>query len=60
MTTPNAVKSRPASTQPAHLPDPQRQAEADVERAPFVDLTMEEIDRCIAVAGWPRQDESFS
>jgi hypothetical protein len=60
MTTPNAVKNRPASTREAHLPDPLRQAEADVELGPFVDLTMEEIDRCIAVAGWPRQDESFS
>jgi hypothetical protein len=60
MTTPNAVKSRPASTEQAHLQDTLRQAEADLERGPFVDLTMDEIDRCIAVAGWPRQDESFS
>jgi hypothetical protein len=60
MTTPNAVKSRPASTQQAHRQDELRQAEADFERGPFVDLTMEEIDRCLAVAGWPRQDESVS
>ena len=60
MTTPNAVKTRPASTQQPRLPDELRQAEADLERGTFVDLTMEEIDRCLAVAGWPRQDESFS
>jgi len=60
MTTPNAVKSRPASTQHARHPDELRQAEADLERGPFVDLTMDEIDRCLALAGWPRQDESFS
>jgi hypothetical protein len=60
MTTPNAVKSRPASTQQAQRQDELRQAEADFERGTFVDLTMEEIDRCLAVAGWPRQDEPVS
>jgi hypothetical protein len=35
-----------------------RQAEADFASGRFVDLTIEELDRCMAAGEWPWPDES--
>ena len=60
MTTPNAAaKGTQATTQQAQLEEELRQAEADFAHGDFVELTLEEIDRCVAAAEeWPWPDES--
>jgi hypothetical protein len=59
MTTPNAAaKGTQATTQQAQLEEELRQAEADFAHGDFVELTLEEIDRCIAAGEWPWPDES--
>jgi hypothetical protein len=35
-----------------------RQAEEDFARGDFIELTIEELDRCIAAGKWPWQDAS--
>lgn len=41
----------------AEFEDELRQAEADFACGDFVDVTLDEIDRCIAAAEWPWSDE---
>jgi hypothetical protein len=42
----------------AELEEEQRQAEEDIPRGYFVELTVEELDRCIAAGKWPWQRAS--
>jgi hypothetical protein len=42
----------------AELGEELRQAPNDFVCRDFVDLTMEELDRCIGAAGWPRYGAS--
>jgi hypothetical protein len=59
MTTPNTVtKGSKATALQAEIQEELRQAEADFARGDFVELTIEELDRCIAAGEWPWQDES--
>ena len=58
MATPTAaVKSSESSLQ-AELEEELRQAEEDFARGNFVDLTIDELDRCIAAGEWPWQHAS--
>lgn len=59
MTTPNAAANGfEARTEQAELEDELRQAEADFARGDFIEVTLEELDRCIAAGEWPWPDES--
>jgi hypothetical protein len=59
MATPTcAAKSFQAISQ-AELVEELRQAEEDFARGDFVELTTEELDRCVAAAAWPWQRASF-
>ena len=59
MTTPNAAaKGFEARSCQAELEEELRQAEADFARGDFVELTLEELDRCIAAGEWPWPEES--
>jgi hypothetical protein len=59
MTTPNAAaKGIDARTGQAELEEELRQAEADFARGDFIELRLEELDRCIAAGEWPWPDES--
>lgn len=52
MATPTtAAKTRDAATQ-AQLEEELRQAE-DFARGDFIEVTIEELDRCIAAGKWP-------
>jgi hypothetical protein len=42
----------------AELEEELRQAEEDFARGDFVELTVEELDRCIAAGEWPWQRAS--
>jgi hypothetical protein len=57
MATPNAAKSLDATGQAA-LEEELRQAEEDFARGDFLELTSEELDRCIAAGEWPWPDGS--
>jgi hypothetical protein len=58
MATPiSAAKSSQATLQ-AELEEELRQAEEDFARGDFVELTIEELDRCIAAGEWPWQRAS--
>ncbi len=59
MSTPNtAANGFEARTGQEELTEELRQAEADFARGDFVDITLDEIDRCIAAGDWPWPDES--
>jgi len=42
----------------AELEEELRQAEEDLERGAFIDITIEELDRCVAAEEWPWSDAS--
>jgi hypothetical protein len=53
MSTPTAaVKSSDPSLQPG-LEEELGQAEEDFARGDFVDVTLDELDRCVAAGEWP-------
>lgn len=56
-TTPAAAaKSTKASAQ-AELEEELRQAEEDFANGDFIDVTVEELELCIAAGEWPWRDE---
>ncbi len=57
MPTPNAAKSLTAPAQ-AELQEELREAEEDFARGDFIELTIDELDRCVAAGEWPWPDES--
>jgi hypothetical protein len=59
MTTPNAAKDSTATIPQAELAAELRQAESDFARGDFVEVTVEQLDRCIAAGEWPWPHESF-
>ncbi len=59
MTTPNAAaEGFEAMTGQGELEGELRQAEADFARGDFIDVTLDELDRCIAAGEWPWPEES--
>jgi hypothetical protein len=58
MAIPTAAVKRSNATLEAELEEELRQAEEDFERGDFIELTVEELDRCIAAGEWPWQRES--
>lgn len=57
MATPAAAVKTSDSTRPAELEEELRKAEEDFANGDFIDVTIEELDRCIAADEWPWQDE---
>jgi hypothetical protein len=53
----HAAKDLDATTQ-AELEQELRQAEDDFAHGDFIELTIEQLDRCIAAAEWPWPEES--
>jgi hypothetical protein len=58
MTTPISTAKSSQATLQAELEEELRQAEEDFARGDFVELTVEELDRCIAAGEWPWQRAS--
>ncbi|MBN1606606.1 MAG: hypothetical protein JW940_08220 [Polyangiaceae bacterium] len=58
MATPDAAAKKLETTMQAELEEELRQAERDFVRGDFVDVTVEELDRCIAAGAWPWSDAS--
>jgi len=58
MGTPNAVLSKPDSMMQAELEEELRLAQDDFARGDFIELTIEQLDTCIASGLWPWQNES--
>jgi hypothetical protein len=59
MNEPNrAVVSPMATMQQAGLDEEVRQAEAGFASGNFVDLTIEELDRCLSAGQWPCPHDS--
>jgi hypothetical protein len=57
MTTPNAATTGPTAQQ-TELEEELRRAKADFAHGDFLELTLEEIDRCIEAADWAWPDGS--
>ena len=55
--TPTAVVNSSQTTLQAELEEELRQAEEDFARGDFIELTVEELDRCRAAREWPWQRE---
>jgi hypothetical protein len=58
MVTPNAITQNPDAMAQAELEEELRLAEDDFGRGDFIELTIEQLDRCIAAGLWPWQNES--
>jgi hypothetical protein len=58
MSTPTAAVTSSHASLQAGLEEELRQAEEDFVRGDFVDITIEELDRCIAAGEWPWQHAS--
>ena len=58
MATPTAAVKSAQEAKQAELEEELRQAEADFARGDFIELTIEQLDRCIAAGEWPWPDES--
>ena len=58
MATPTAAVKSSQATLQAELEEELRQAEQDFAGGDFVELTIEELDRCIATGEWPWQRAS--
>jgi hypothetical protein len=52
-----AAKTAEAAA-PVVLEDELWQAQDDVAKGDYIELTLEELDRCIAAGEWPWRDES--
>jgi hypothetical protein len=58
MAIPNAAAKSPELTMQAELEDELRRAEQDFAEGDFIELTVEDLDRCIAAGEWPWPNES--
>ena len=58
MAIPNATAKGLELTPQAELDDELRRAEQDFARGAFIELTVEDLDRCIAAGEWPWPTES--
>jgi hypothetical protein len=58
MTTANASRESSEALLQAELAKELRQAEDDFARGNFIEVTIEELDRCMAAGEWPWPDES--
>ncbi len=58
MATPTAAVKSSQATLQAELEEELRQAEADFANGDYIELTVEELDRCIAGGEWPWQRAS--
>jgi len=58
MGTPTAEVRGSDTTAPTELDQELRRAEEDFANGDFIDVTIEELDRCIAAGKWPWQHES--
>jgi hypothetical protein len=58
MATPNAAAANPEMMMQAELEEELQQAEEDFARGDFIELTVEELDRCVAAGQWPWPDAS--
>jgi hypothetical protein len=58
MATPSVVVKTSQATLQGELEEELRHAEEDFARGDFVELTVEELDRCIAAGEWPWQRAS--
>ncbi|MGH7435775.1 MAG: hypothetical protein ACRENE_08875 [Polyangiaceae bacterium] len=56
-TTPAAAAKNTDASAQAELEHELRQAEEDFVNGDFIDVTIEELDRCIASGEWPWQHE---
>jgi hypothetical protein len=57
MVTPTAAVTTSDAVAQAELEKELRRAEDDFTNGAFIDVTIEELDRCIAAAQWPWQRE---
>jgi hypothetical protein len=55
MAPPAAAVKKTQATLQAELEEDLRQAEEDFARGDYIELTVEELDRCIAAGEWPWQ-----
>jgi len=60
MTNPKVATAAHVSNVQAEFEEELRQAERDFANGDFIELTIEELDRCIAAGRWPWPDESIS
>jgi low affinity Fe/Cu permease len=58
MATPTAIVKTSQAAMQAELDEELRQAEEDFARGDFIELTIEQLDRCIAAGVWPWPDGS--
>ena len=58
MATPTAAAKSAQMATHAQLEEELRQAEQDFARGDFIELTVEQLDACIAAGEWPWQRES--
>ncbi len=58
MATTTAAAETAHTASQAELEEELRQAEEDFARGDFIELTVEELDACIAAGAWPWQRES--
>jgi hypothetical protein len=59
MATPTAAAKGTQKATHAELEEELQQAEQDFTRGDFIELTVEQLDACIAAGEWPWQRESF-
>jgi len=58
MATPTAAVKISQAAMQAELEEELRHAEENFARGDFIELTIEQLDRCIAAGEWPWPDES--
>ena len=58
MATPTAAAKPAQAVMQDELEAELRQAEQDFARGDFIELTVEQLDRCIAAGEWPWPEES--
>ena len=58
MATPNAAAKSRELTMQADLQDELQRADQDFARGDFIELTVEDLDRCTAAGEWPWPTES--
>ena len=58
MVTPSAFTEASQVTSQAELTEELRRAEDDFARGDFVEITLEELERCAAAGEWPWRHES--
>lgn len=58
MATPTVAAKSAQASQQAELEEELRQAEADFANGDYIELTVEELDQCIAAGEWPWQRAS--